>query len=101
MTELLGLLAVTKQSLGRVLGELQDRGLVTTRVGASDRRQRLLKLTPEGAGLERALFELMRVRMADTYARAGQAAVTGFWAVLEGLIPSGERPRLAKLRAND
>src|SRR3546814_13184897 len=39
VSDLLGLLSITKQSLGRVLHDLQERGLVESRVGASDRRQ--------------------------------------------------------------
>jgi len=83
---LLGHLRVTKQSLNRVLTDLIERGLVETKVGRNDRRQRLLRLTPDGAGLEAQLFEAMRLRMADAYAKAGQQAVGGFWTVLEGLV---------------
>ena len=42
VSDLLALLAITKQSLGRVLNELNERGLVETRPGERDRRQRLL-----------------------------------------------------------
>ena len=89
--ELIGLLGVTKQSLGRVLNDLSTKELVETRSGASDRRQKLLRLTPAGAALERELFEAARARLAAAYARAGQDAVTGFWRVLEGLLSPGER----------
>lgn len=88
---LLRLLAITKQSLGRVLGELTARRLVDSRPGDEDRRQRLLTLTGEGAALEARLFEAMRARMGAGYANAGQSAVTGFWQVLEGLIPVEDR----------
>ena len=94
VSELLALLAITKQSLGRVLNELADRALVETRAGERDRRQRLLRLTPEGEALESDLFEVVRQRMSAAYARAGQQAVSGFWAVLEGLIPDSERAQL-------
>lgn len=96
--DLLGLLSITKQSLGRVLNELQERGLVESRVGASDRRQRLLRLSPAGAALERELYEQLKTRVADAYSRAGQGAVAGFWAVLEGLIPEEERARISLLQ---
>jgi DNA-binding MarR family transcriptional regulator len=82
---LLARLGITKQSLNRVLAELTARGLVETRVGRDDRRQRLLRLTDEGKALEAQLFEAMRARLASAYAQAGQQAVGGFWAVLEGL----------------
>src|SRR3546814_611759 len=94
---LLGLLSITKQSLGRVLHDLQERGLVESRVGASDRRQRLLRLSPAGEALERELYEQLRTGVADAYRRAGQSAVAGFWTVLEGLIPEDERGRITGL----
>jgi DNA-binding MarR family transcriptional regulator len=95
ISALLRTLAITKQSLGRVLSELTERGMVETRVGRDDRRQRLLRLTPEGAKLEQELFEAMRTRLSAAYAQAGQDSVTGFWRVLEALIPPAERNRLA------
>lgn len=98
VSELLGILSITKQSLGRVLNELAERELVETRPGARDRRQRLLRLTEAGAGLEVELFEALRERMSTAYGKAGQSAVGGFWAVLEGLIPDDERARVDALR---
>ena len=98
VSELLGLLAITKQSLGRVLSDLQERGLVEQRPGTRDRRQRLLRLTDAGTAMEAELFERLRTRLAEAYARAGQDAVTGFWAVLEGLIPVDERGKVARLQ---
>ena len=91
VTQLLTLLAITKQSLGRVLTELADRGLVETRPGERDRRQRLLRLTEAGSTLESELFDALRERLSAAYVSAGQTAVGGFWAVLEGLIPESER----------
>lgn len=97
VSQLLALLAITKQSLGRVLGELVERGLVDTRAGERDRRQKLLRLTPEGTALETAMFEALRERMSAAYASAGQGAVGGFWAVLEELVPESERPMIEAL----
>ncbi len=97
VSDLLSLLAITKQSLGRVLGDLADRGLVETRTGEKDRRQRLLRLTPQGAALEAGLFEALREKLAAAYSSADREAVGGFWAVLEGLIPAEERERIAAL----
>ena len=98
VSELLSLLAITKQSLGRVLNELAERGLVETRPGDRDRRQRLLTLTAAGKTLENDLFEAGRERMSRAYAQAGQSAVSGFWAVLEGLIPEEDLPQVEQLR---
>ena len=98
VSELLALLNITKQSLGRVLNELLERDLVETRPGERDRRQRLLRLTEPGAAMEALLFEALRERLSAAYSRAGQEAVTGFWKVLEGLIPEDEMPRVEALR---
>ena len=94
---LLRLLGITKQSLGRVLAELADRGMIETRPGEEDRRQRLLRLTEKGIALEAELFEIQRDRLGSAYGQAGQEAVTGFWRVLEQLIPLSERGRVAEL----
>ncbi len=95
--ELLALLAITKQSLGRVVSDLTARGLIETRAGDRDRRQKLLRLTADGVALERRLYDVLNARMASAYASAGQDAVGGFWAVLEGLVPERERARVASL----
>lgn len=97
VSELLALLSITKQSLGRVLTELTERGLIEMRAGDRDRRQRLLRLTPSGTALESELFEALREKLSSAYSSAGQGAVGGFWAVLEGLVPEEERSRVAEL----
>ncbi len=97
VSELLAILSITKQSLGRVLTELGDRGFVETRTGEKDRRQRLLRLTPAGAALEAELFDALRGKMAAAYSSAGPGAVGGFWAVLEGLVPESEKQVVATL----
>jgi DNA-binding MarR family transcriptional regulator len=89
--ELLGILAITKQSLGRVVNDLTERGLVEIRPGDRDRRQRLLRLTAAGTAIEAELYAALSTRLAAAYSRAGQEAVGGFWAVLEGLSPPGQR----------
>ena len=94
---LLGYLGVTKQSLGRVLGDLTTGGLVETRIGRDDRRQRLLSLTERGQAAEGELFDAMRARMAAAYGDAGQEAVTGFWQVLEGMLDPADRRMVAGL----
>jgi DNA-binding MarR family transcriptional regulator len=97
VSSLLRLLAITKQSLSRVLADLVRHGLVQQDVGPLDRRQRLLTLTEAGARLEADLFEALRQRMSEAYVAAGQDAVGGFWAVLSGLIPLEDRALAAAL----
>lgn len=95
--ELLRLLAITKQSLGRVLTDLSERDLIRSQAGPNDRRQKLLRLTPTGAAMEAELFRTMREKMASAYGQAGQGSVTGFWRVLEGLIPEADRAMVSGL----
>ena len=96
--DLLDLLNITKQSLSRVLGDLQARALVVQAVGTRDRRQRMLSLTPAGERLETELFECLKGGVTRAYGHAGQAAVTGFWQVLTGLIPPEDRPLIEALQ---
>lgn len=99
VSELLRLLSITKQSLGRVLQDLTDRNLVAVRPGERDRRQKLLQLTATGAALEADLFAALREQMSAAYSQAGQGSVTGFWRVLEGLIPPDDRSMVAGLQS--
>ncbi|MEO1169045.1 MAG: MarR family transcriptional regulator [Pseudomonadota bacterium] len=95
--ELIALLGVTKQSLGRTLGELDERGLITRERGQRDRRQVLIRLTADGETLETELFAAFRERMIAAYGEAGPNAVTGFWAVLEKLLTDDMRDRASDL----
>ena len=51
VADLLNILNITKQSLGRVLKQLIDQGYIVQKEGANDRRQRLLYATPKGEAL--------------------------------------------------
>jgi DNA-binding MarR family transcriptional regulator len=97
VTELLGILKITKQSLSRVLSQLIAQGFVTQRAGERDRRQRLLGLTEKGVELERQLSENQRARVARAYREAGAQAVEGFRKVMLGIISSpGDRDRFER-----
>lgn len=95
---LLAILAVTKQSLNRVLRALIEDGLVESRVGRRDRRERMLYLTPKGAALERRLSEAQRARMRAAYRQAGPQAVAGFRQVLEAMMDPETRSQYQALR---
>ncbi len=97
IADLLALLGITKQSLGRVIKELEARALLATRPGNRDRRQKELRLTDAGRALEASIFTLLRDAMSRAYTHAGQQAVTGFWQVSEALLPPRERGRVAAL----
>ncbi len=92
VSELLGILRITKQSLSRVLGQLVRQGFIVQKPGPHDRRQRLLELAPKGCELERQLSEPQRARIVNAYRRAGAQAVEGFRKVLLGVI-AGEEDR--------
>ena len=62
VAELLDILKITKQSLGRVLKQLVDQGYVLQKAGASDRRQRLLYVTAKGEALAMKLAGLQSAR---------------------------------------
>jgi DNA-binding MarR family transcriptional regulator len=86
VTDLLGILRITKQSLSRVLGQLVRQGFVRQTPGSRDRRQRLLELTEKGVALERDLSENQRRRVGRAYREAGPEAVEGFRKVMLGII---------------
>jgi DNA-binding MarR family transcriptional regulator len=86
VNNLLTVLGVTKQSLNRVLRTLIEDGLVESRIGRSDRRERNLYLTEKGRDLERKLSEAQRDRMRAAYRAAGPQAVAGFRQVLEAMM---------------
>jgi len=86
VNNLLAILGVTKQSLNRVLRTLIEDGLVESRVGRQDKRERHLYLTDRGAALERELSDAQRARMRAAYRAAGPVAVQGFRTVLEAMM---------------
>ncbi|MBI0474621.1 MarR family transcriptional regulator [Sphingomonas sp. MA1305] len=97
--ELLSLLGVTKQSLGRVLGALVERELVAQRTGDTDRRQRLLRLTPAGEALEQRLFSGLHGNMSRAYAASGEDAVTGYWTMMQNLMSDEAQRQFADFHA--
>lgn len=68
VADLLDILKITKQSLGRVLKQLVDQGYVVQKEGANDRRQRLLYVTPKGETLAMKLAGLQTARIARALA---------------------------------
>lgn len=97
VNDLLDILGVTKQSLNRVLRQLVDDGLVQSRVGREDRRQRNLTLTDKGQALERELSDVQRARMRRAFSAAGPDAVAGFRSVLIEMIDAERRERVLRL----
>jgi DNA-binding MarR family transcriptional regulator len=63
VADLLDVLRITKQSLGRVLKQLLDEGYIVQKTGNNDRRQRLLYATPKGEALVNKLASLQTKRI--------------------------------------
>jgi DNA-binding MarR family transcriptional regulator len=71
VAELLDILRITKQSLGRVLKQLLDEGYVEQKEGATDRRHRLLFVTAKGEALALRLAALQTARIDGALADMG------------------------------
>src|SRR5687767_14563579 len=63
VADLLDILKITKQSLGRVLKQLVDEGYIEQKAGPHDRRQRLLYATSKGETLALRLAGLQTTRI--------------------------------------
>jgi len=74
VAELLDILKITKQSLGRVLKQLIDQGYVVQKEGVNDRRQRLLYVTTKGESLAMKLAGLQTGRIARALSEMGPNA---------------------------
>ncbi|WP_227271176.1 MarR family winged helix-turn-helix transcriptional regulator [Roseobacter weihaiensis] len=98
VNNLLNILGVTKQSLNRVLRTLIEDGLVESRVGKVDKRERHLFLTPDGEALEQKLSDAQRARMRMAFREAGPEAVAGFRTVLEAMMDREMRYAYTRLK---
>lgn len=98
VNDLIKILDVTKQSLNRVLRELIEDGMVDSRIGTQDKRQRNLFLTEKGRALERQLSDAQQARVRAAYSAAGPEAVMGFRKVLESMIDPDHVDHVEQLR---
>lgn len=78
-------LGATTPTLARILGDLDQRGLIERRASRVDARRRTLYLTTDGKRLTDPAAIAMRDTLRDAYRRAGASAVAGTRAVLEAL----------------
>ncbi|MET0445281.1 MAG: MarR family transcriptional regulator [Pseudorhodoplanes sp.] len=99
VADLLEILNITKQSLGRVLKQLVDQGYVLQKEGESDRRQRLLYATPKGEALAMKLAGLQTERIAHALADIGPGAHEDARRFLIALINAGGRDNVLQLIA--
>lgn len=97
VAELLDVLKITKQSLGRVLKQLIDEGYIVQREGAHDRRQRLLYVTSSGAALAMQLAGLQTARIAGVLAELGPGGREAARRFLAGMIDAEHRERVLRM----
>jgi len=100
VADLLDVLKITKQSLGRVLKQLIDQGYVVQKEGANDRRQRLLYVSPAGEALAMQLAGLQTARIARVLAELGPGAREAARRFLAGMIDAQDRDRVLRLIAH-
>ena len=99
VADLLDILNITKQSLGRVLKQLVDQGYVVQKEGALDRRQRLLYVTPKGAALALDLADLQTQRINRAFADLGPGAHEAARRFLTAMIDDENREGVLRLIA--
>jgi DNA-binding MarR family transcriptional regulator len=97
VADLLDVLKITKQSLGRVLKQLLDQGYIVQKEGENDRRQRLLYVTAKGEALAMKLAGLQTERIARALAELGPHAHDAARRFLTAMIDADGRDGVQKL----
>lgn len=97
VADLLDILKITKQSLGRVLKQLIDTGFVEQFPGPLDRRQRLLFATDAGRALAVKLIELQSQRIRAALSTLPPEERRGAEAFLRQMIEPADREEVAGL----
>jgi DNA-binding MarR family transcriptional regulator len=99
VADLLDILNITKQSLGRVLKQLVDQGYVVQKEGARDRRQRLLYATAKGEALSLELAALQTERIDRAFDEYGPGAHDAARRFLIAMIDDDNRSEVLRLVA--
>ena len=99
VAELLDILKITKQSLGRVLKQLIQQGYVVQKEGANDRRQRLLYVTAKGEALAMKLAGLQTARIARALSELGPNGHDMACRFLSAMINSEQRDSVLRFIA--
>jgi DNA-binding MarR family transcriptional regulator len=86
VADLLDVLRITKQSLGRVLKQLLDEGYIVQKAGAKDRRERLLFATAKGEALVAKLAGLQTDRINSAFGELDPAGADTVRRFLRGMI---------------
>ncbi|MFA6264987.1 MAG: MarR family transcriptional regulator [Pseudolabrys sp.] len=99
VADLLDILNITKQSLGRVLKQLVDQGYVVQKEGEQDRRQRLLYVTPKGEALSLKLAQLQTERIERAFGELGAGSHDAARRFLTAMIDNDNREDVLRLIA--
>jgi DNA-binding MarR family transcriptional regulator len=97
VADLLDILKITKQSLGRVLKQLVDTGFIEQQPGPIDRRQRLLYPTDAGRALALRLLDPQERRIDAALKTLSPAERVGAERFLRLMIDEGERDKVGQL----
>jgi DNA-binding MarR family transcriptional regulator len=97
VADLLDILKITKQSLGRVLKQLVDKGFIEQMPGPQDRRQRLLYPTESGRALALRLVDLQARRLDNALASLSPAERDGAEKFLRRIVDADERDKVSRL----
>jgi DNA-binding MarR family transcriptional regulator len=99
VADLLDILNITKQSLGRVLKQLVDQGFVEQKEGEQDRRQRLLYVTAKGEALSLKLALLQTARIERAFGQLGPGSHETARRFLTAMIDDDNREGVLRLMA--
>jgi DNA-binding MarR family transcriptional regulator len=97
VADLLDILKITKQSLGRVLKQLIGKGYIVQQAGSADRRERLLYTTEAGRALAKRLASPQLLRLARALQSAGPEADLVARRFLQAMIDAEERPKVSSI----
>jgi len=97
VSDLLGILRITKQSLARVLKQLVEQEYIVQEPGALDRRERLLFATPRGQELALRLMRLQAKRIQAALAALPSESRDAARHFLFNMIDPDQRAEVARL----
>ncbi len=94
VSALLKILKITKQSLSRVLNQLEKEGYIERKTDKHDQRKRLLWLTEKGISLEKELTELQIDILRKACKKGGYEAVQGFKKLTLEMMEDSDKARM-------
>ena len=97
VADLLDVLRITKQSLGRVLKQLLDEGYIVQKAGNSDKRQRLLFATAKGEALVAKLAGLQTDRITRALHGIDAAGAENVRQFLMGMIDRADPDKVLEV----